>query len=115
MTANDDMFYFEQVDSIIDDRHDIEIYADYEVTDVTMNENLTGGSAHHVFSCNTAIAATNVEVVRILVAGQFFKEHVICGSLFIDPFLIILENFFVGDHTSWKITSSKVEKLRTAD
>lgn len=59
MTADDDMFYFENIDSELYDRETIQIRVDHKIRDVAVNKNSAGRQINYLISRYPAIGTTN--------------------------------------------------------
>src|SRR5690606_20718058 len=98
MTANDNMLYVEMTDGVVDYRHDIEVDVVHEVRHIAMNEGFPRSDSHDLLGGYPTVTASDIQVIRILVAGQFLEEILIFLQPLLDPFLIILKNFVVCSH-----------------
>src|SRR5688572_27257938 len=100
MSANYDMLNTQKLYCIIYNGHHIEINAHDQVPDIAVNENFTRSSTHHVFCSYATVAATYIQILRVLVISKFFEKLFVSGFPLTYPLPVILEYSFVRDHVS---------------
>src|SRR5215471_17288323 len=64
-----------------------------------MDEDISGGDAHHGVGGNTAIGTAYVKILRLLLFGEFLEIIGIFADVRLRPFPVIFEELFVEDHS----------------
>ena len=98
MTTDDDVFNAKVSDAVIDDGHDIEVDVVDQIGYVAVNERFTRTDAHHLLRRYAAVAASDVQVVGMLLPRQVAEEILVCARLFFNPLAVVLKKLIIGRH-----------------
>jgi len=74
VTDDHNVFHFEHIDRVLNDREAIEVGVNDDVGDIAMHEHLAGEKADDLVGGNAAIGAADPEVFRLLLVGEFAEE-----------------------------------------
>src|SRR5690554_3129344 len=95
VAADDDVIHFEVIDGVVDGGGDVQIGVRDQVCDVARHKDLPGLHAHDCGGGDAAVGAADEEEVRVLLAGQLFKEGGIFGVTLFDPASVQLKDALV--------------------
>lgn len=73
MPTNDDVFYFQNFDGVLQNTQHIQVGMDAKIGDVAMNKNFAGSGLGDFIGRHAAVGATNPEEIGGLDIDQSFK------------------------------------------
>ena len=94
VTADDNMFYLEYFDRVLDNREAVEVGVHHHIGNIAVHKNFAGWQVDDFIGRHSAIGTTYPQVFGCLLAGQACKKLRVSGKNVRCPGLIVIKQGF---------------------